>query len=920
MSFYFFSVSAQELENEYLFNNPYITETDGYQLVNFDNTLLHGIPGEPTLPYQKIVHVIPLGAVADSIELTFEEEIEFPDQLQLYPAQYSIPYSYEGEKKFIKKEQLYNMDINYPEDPKGKLVNCFMNGTTVVLCTFTPVRFNPVSRKVSYFKKVTAKIYTSITNNQPLISNHNKSNSYQILIVTSPAFENRFQPLTDLYLTRGLKSQVVSTAYISQVMPGQDLQEKIRNYIIQEYQNNNIEYVLLGGDDEVVPHRGFYTSVQSTSLLVNYDIPADIYYSALDGNWNTDNDSLWGEPGEEDLLPEVAVGRLVISDTNDLNNAFNKIINYQNNPVQGELRDPLLAGEHLYSNPLTWGGDYLDLLIGYHTDNGYTTDGILTGHNIEKLYDREVGTWPKATLIAKINMGKSFIHHTGHANTTYSMRMDMPDITNANFNQLDGIVHNFTLVYSHGCYSGAFDASDCIAEKMVNINRFALAYIGNARYGWFNEGQTEGPSTHIHREFTSALYSKKINRLGATHMESKIATAPWVTLPGQWEDGALRHCIYSCNVLGDPALAIWTDEMIQVNANYQDTLQTLTTVLPVLVDTSGIPMEGFTCTVMKNGTFYGAAITDSLGYAYVNFDPPVADTGYAQIIISGYNCLPTTFPLYFKNDCPYTIIDLGPDTIINPGVVLTLDADSGFTSYLWSDGSTDQTLNVSSSGTYWVEVMTVAGCSGRDTISVCSGYIISGLLEYKDTMMVSTPLGGIDIFLIDQNNNIIDSVMADTSGYYEFQNLYSGTYFLSEKINMHWGGVNTLDALKVVFHFIGMAPLSGLNLEAADVNADGVVNTADGLTIQKRFVGMITSFPAGDWIFDEDTLVVEGNSHCVHNYHALCYGDVDGSYIPTAKGNPAVFMGQNGSMINTENKKKSLNNKIYFNRLNTKSK
>ena len=28
------------------------------------------------------------------------------------------------------------------------------------------------------------------------------------------------------------------------------MQEKIRNYIIQEYQNNNIEFVLLGGDDE----------------------------------------------------------------------------------------------------------------------------------------------------------------------------------------------------------------------------------------------------------------------------------------------------------------------------------------------------------------------------------------------------------------------------------------------------------------------------------------------------------------------------------------------------------------------------------------------------------------------------------------------------------------------------------------------
>jgi len=195
LSFSLFSVYAQEHEKVYLFNNPHITETDdGYQVVNFDNTLLSGIPGEPTLPYQKIFHLLPQGEIADSIEITFEEEVEFPGQFQLYPAHYSIPYSFEGEKKFIKNNQLYNRDINYPEDPKGKLVTGFMKGTAVALCTFTPVRFNPVNKRVSYFKMVKVKIYSSTSNQQPIINNQNnsKSNSYQILIVTSPSFKTIF--------------------------------------------------------------------------------------------------------------------------------------------------------------------------------------------------------------------------------------------------------------------------------------------------------------------------------------------------------------------------------------------------------------------------------------------------------------------------------------------------------------------------------------------------------------------------------------------------------------------------------------------------------------------------------------------------------------------------------------------------------
>lgn len=874
-----FSAYTQQVEKEYIFDNPIITAKDDYHLINFDNTLLGGIPGEPTLPYHKIDLELKPGQVADSIELIFEDEVIITGKYHLYPSQYPVQYSYEGESVFVKDGDLYKRNRDYPLKPKGRLVTYSMRGIPYALSSFTPVRFNPATGDLSYFKKVTVILYISITNHQPLITNHNKSNSYQILIITSQSFENRFQPLIDLYLSEGLKSQVIKTDYINAVIPGQDLQEKIRNYIIQEYQNNDIEYVVLGGDDEIIPHRGFYTTVQSTTLVVNYNIPADIYYSSLDGNWNNDNDLLWGEPGEEDLLPEVAVGRLVISDTNDLSNALNKIINYQINPVNGDLRDPLLAGEHLYNNPLTWGADYLDLLIGYHSDNGYVTDGIPTNHNIDKLYDREVGTWPKDTLLSRINQGRSFIHHAGHANTNYSMRLNATDVTNANFSAVNGITHNYTPVYSHGCYAGAFDASDCIAEKMLNIENFAVAYVGNSRYGWFNEGQTEGPSTHLHREFADALYSKKINRIGSAHMESKTETAPWVTLPGQYEEGALRHCFYSCNVLGDPVMAVWTDENVLVNATYPDTIPTMSLTLSVFVDTNNAPIKDFSCVIMKNGIFHGVAISDSNGLANITIDPPVIDTGRAHIIISGYNSKPAVFPIYFANTCQYPLVDLGNDTILEPGVSLLLDAGPGFSSYLWSDGSTDQTLSVNITDNYWVEVATSEGCQDRDTISVCSGYIINGTLEYKDTMIVSSPMRGVTIILKDTNENTLGTAITDSTGYYKFSNLHSGTYHLEEMINIPWGGVSTLDALRVVLHFVGLVHLSGLNLEAADVNANGVVNTSDALNIQRRFVGMVSGFNSGDWICEKDIIVVGGNSHCIHNYHALCFGDVDGSYV-----------------------------------------
>jgi hypothetical protein len=155
---------------------------------------------------------------------------------------------------------------------------------------------------------------------------------------------------------------------------------------------------------------------------------------------------------------------------------------------------------------------------------------------------------------------------------------------------------------------------------MVKIDNFAVAFVGNSRYGWFNEGQTEGPSLHLHREFIDALYSDETRWIGSAHLESKIDTSPWVTAPGQWEEGALRWCFYDCNVLGDPALSIWTDEPIEIDITHSSVIFLGTSTYSVYVESGGIPVEDMQCTLMQNGEMIGTEITDALGNADIIFD------------------------------------------------------------------------------------------------------------------------------------------------------------------------------------------------------------------------------------------------------------------------------------------------------------
>ena len=667
------NLNAQVIEQTYYFDNYQIKYIDNYETVNFNNTLLSGKLGEPVLPYHSISLLLPPGEKAESLEMIGEDETTIPGNFTIYPQQFVRPVSEAPGGEFVKNELIYSMTGAYPSSQTGEITTQFMNGYSIALSTFTPLKYYPASGEASFYKKITIRIHTQkdtkantalenltannkvlkrvkgFVQNSDLVNLYpnkiSNSDDYQLLIISPAQFEDELSSLIDLYLTRGLNTKIISTDSIYSASSGQDSPEKIRNFIIQEYQNYNIEYVLLGGDVEHVPYRGFYCHVQSSVVYEDDNIPADLYYSALDGTWNDNSNNLWGEIGEDDLLPEVSVARIPASNSTELNSLLNKIISYQNNPVLNELDKPILAGEDLWSNPQTWGGDYLDLLIGYHEDNGYTTDGIPIEDNIEKLYDRDLGYWSGTTLVSKINEGKSFIYHAGHSNSGYVMRLSSGDITNSNFSQVNGVVHNYTLVNTIGCDCGAFDQSDCIAEKMVNIQNFAAAFVGNSRYGWFNEGQTEGPSTHLQREFVDALYHDKLYRIGDAFLESKIETAPWVNAPGQWEEGALRWCFYDNNVLGDPAMGIWTNEPIPLQVNYSYSIPPGAPSVDVSVTSGSNPVAGLTCVVLKDSILYGVGITDSLGNTTITLDPPITELGNAELIISGYNCPPASYSL-----------------------------------------------------------------------------------------------------------------------------------------------------------------------------------------------------------------------------------------------------------------------------------
>jgi len=70
-------------------------------------------------------------------------------------------------------------------------------------------------------------------------------------------------------------------------------------------------------------------------------------------------------------------------------------------------------------------------------------------------------------------------------------------------------------------------------------------------------------------------------------------------------------------------------------------------------------------------------------------------------------------------------IILCDDTTLCNGEILTIDAGTGFISYEWNNGTTEQTMDVDSAGQYYVIVENESGCYNTDTVhvsyTVCTG-------------------------------------------------------------------------------------------------------------------------------------------------------------------------------------------------------
>lgn len=173
---------------------------------------------------------------------------------------------------------------------------------------------------------------------------------------------------------------------------------------------------------------------------------------------------------------------------------------------------------------------------------------------------------------------------------------------------------------------------------------------------------------------------------------------------------------------------------------------------------------------------------------------------------------------------------------------------------------------------------------------------IEGFVTYDNS--ISSGMNGVNVSLINALGTTVSSAVTtsfnNSNGYYHFDNVPQDFYTMEISYSAPWAGtpgISALDALIVELETVGLMspPLTGIKYAASNVDGGAASNSTDALNIKRRIVGEISSFPVGNWVFDNGVIEAFNNPVTIYNVKTLCSGDVNGSFQPVGSKSKTLF-------------------------------
>ena len=301
----------QEIIQTYTFSKPSLTtiqiQDTTYDTIQTTNLVTVGDAGDPTLP-AKLVHLLlPPQTTVENIYITTTSKQLIETNLNLKPISNPIPIK-PGTKASIPQPNpaIYQSNQQFPGRLYTEIGTYIYRGYSIFILQLHPYQYNPVTGNLWYHPQLTVtletqptkeipvtyrsqpedvRIVTTKIDNPGLITTYQKlptqqtpREDYDLMILTTDTLKNAFIPLQQAHDTAGQPTIIQTLTDVGST----DLND-IRDFIKNAYLTMGVDYVLIGGDDNIVPAPILWVFGldEGTTPYETY-MPSDLFYACLD--------------------------------------------------------------------------------------------------------------------------------------------------------------------------------------------------------------------------------------------------------------------------------------------------------------------------------------------------------------------------------------------------------------------------------------------------------------------------------------------------------------------------------------------------------------------------------------------------------------------------------------------------------------
>ncbi|MGC8942720.1 MAG: stalk domain-containing protein [Caldisericia bacterium] len=505
-----------------------------------------------------------------------------------------IPYLMGDNKEFYIKSNDFKIDSPFVFVSEN-------NEKGVRFLTFSQNPFLYENKELTFVKSFKVKIYlTQDIKNEKIYKiedndfvNLNSLYSYYKNLISDESYDYLIITIDSIYKlleehkvyleSKGFKIKLVK---LSSITSGKITPEKLRDFIKNEYKTYGFKYLLLVGSPNSIPMKVLYAGEKDEDSETKF-IPSDFYYAELTGDWDSNKDGFYGEPGVDkiDFYPEISVGRIPFDTELEIKMVLLKTRVYMDKSYEENKKKILFLGAfwHFKNEDNKWkvdgDGGYLNEQIYniYLKNNGFIKKSL---NELQGLYttvvkqntDSQINS---SNFIKYVNeFAPGIISWQGHGNWDSTARKvwavdydyngypTSDEIYWEDFVSKDIIQKidpkNPSIYFSSSCLN-LYPEKESLGKDILRFGN-GVAFIGFSRSSWYFPNLT-------YESFENNPSEYSMNAMFLNYLSKNEKVGDAINKTTQWyynnfsKEGVpliyiLAHNIYCMNLYGEPIISL----------------------------------------------------------------------------------------------------------------------------------------------------------------------------------------------------------------------------------------------------------------------------------------------------------------------------------------------------------------------------